>query len=252
MRANGPRGFDITAWTIIQNVLRVVKVPGFMSEPSNSYLVNIVAAQERERKRIARDLHDVLGQNLAALHVGLNKLKNELSHGNFNPDLLKELEQMTSEMAQRVHYLALELRPASLDDAGLLPSIAAFVEHWSARFGISADYQNTFRQNLSLGPLIDANLYRIVQEALTNVAKHSKCNHVDVVVEKHRGQLILLVEDDGCGFDVESAFNSAEPEFRLGIEGMKERAALAGGELTIESIKGRGTTLIAKIPCVEP
>ncbi len=220
-----------------------------MNESANAYLLNIVAAQERERKRVARDLHDVLGQNLAALHVGLSKLREELTKGNFDPLLLKDLEQLTSDMAQRVHYMALELRPSSLDDVGLFPSIAAFVDHWSARFGIAADFQNTIDENISLGALLDANLYRIVQEALTNVAKHSKSTHVDVVVEMHLGQLILLVEDNGCGFDVESALNSSNPEVRLGIEGMRERANLAGGELTIESSVGKGTTVIARVPC---
>ncbi len=211
--------------------------------------MNIVAAQEGERKRIARDLHDTLGQNLAALGMGLNRLKEDLKKNVSPLDRIADLEQLTSDMAQRVHYLAMELRPSSLDDAGLLPSIAAFVEHFAARYGIDADYQNSIGKDISLGPLIDANLYRIVQEALTNVAKHAKCSHVDVVVEGFRGQLILLVEDNGCGFDVDCLLNSSNQEKRLGIEGMRERAALAGGELSVESEIGKGTTIIAKVRC---
>ncbi len=218
-------------------------------ELPNSDLLNIVAAQEGERKRIARDLHDTLGQNLAALGMGLNRLKEDLKTNVSLLERIADLERLTSDTAQRVHYLALELRPASLDDAGLLPSIAAFVEHFAARYGIDADYQNSIHKNISLGPLIDANLYRIVQEALTNVAKHSKCSHVDVVVEGYRGQLILLVEDNGCGFDVDEILTSSNQERRLGIEGMRERAALAGGELSIESERGKGTTVIAKVKC---
>ncbi|MBX9694821.1 MAG: sensor histidine kinase [Cyanobacteria bacterium] len=216
---------------------------------SNSYLMNIVAAQEGERKRIARDLHDILGQNLAALGMGLSRLREEIRSDFSLFARIADLEQLTSEMAQRVHFLTLELRPASLDDVGLFPSIAAFVDHFSAQYEIEADYQNSILQNISLGPIIDANLYRIVQEALTNVAKHSRCSRVDVVVEGYRGQLILLVEDNGCGFDVDNLLNSSKQDLRLGIEGMRERANLAGGELAIESVPGKGTTVIAKIPC---
>ena len=179
----------------------------------------------------------------------LKALREEISAASFASPRIEQLEQLVSELAQKVHYLALELRPASLDDVGLLPSIAAFVEHWSARHGISADYQDAVQRNISLGQLIDANLYRIVQEALTNVAKHSQCSHVSVVAEKHHGHLILLVEDNGCGFGVDEIINGPFTDMRLGIDGMRERAGLAGGDLTIESEIGAGTTVIAKIPC---
>jgi signal transduction histidine kinase len=212
-------------------------------------LFKIVAAQEGERQRIARDLHDIFGQNLAALGVGLNRLRDDIRNDVSPFQRIADLEQLTSELAQSAHYLALELRPVSLDDAGLLPSIAAFVEHFSVRYGINADYQSSIRKSISFGSLIDANLYRIVQEALTNVAKHSRCSRVDVVTEGYRGELILLVEDNGCGFDVDEILNSSNQQRRLGIEGMKERASLVGGEISIESRLGKGTTVIVKVRC---
>lgn len=230
-------------------MVQIMHLESTRIEGQNIHLRRVVAAQEGERKRIARDLHDIFGQNLAALGVGLDRLRDDITNGVSPFQRIAELEQLTSELAQSAHYMALELRPASLDDAGLLPSIAAFVEHFSVRYGINADYQTSICKSISLGSLVDASLYRIVQEALTNVAKHSRCSRVDVVTEGYRGQLILLVEDNGCGFDIDEILNSTNQERRLGIEGMKERASLVGGQFSIESTLEKGTTVIVKIKC---
>jgi signal transduction histidine kinase len=210
---------------------------------------SLAAAQEAERKRIARDLHDVLGQNIVALRIGLSQLKNKIPCDSAALPGIKDLEELTTEMGKQLHYLTLELRPSSLDDLGLFASIAVFVEHWTDRFGISADFHNELGKEFSQGSLIESMVYRIVQEALMNVAKHARATKVDVIIEKHKGQLIVLIEDNGCGFNADSVLN--DPKTCLGLQGMIERANMADGNLEIDSQEGNGTTVILRIPYKE-
>lgn len=205
------------------------------------------AAQEAERKRIARDLHDVLGQNIVALGIGLNSLKAKMKNSEDCLESIRQLELLTSEMGDRVHYLTLELRPSSLDDLGLCASIEAFVEHWTPRFGIKADFHTTINETVRLNALSASMAYRILQEALTNVAKHSQATHVDVIIEAHLDQLIVVIEDNGRGFNLQSVLADCSPEACLGIQGMIERASMAGGKLEIDSTDGVGTTVILRI-----
>jgi signal transduction histidine kinase len=209
---------------------------------------SLAAAQEAERKRIARDLHDLLGQNIVALRIGLSRLKNKIPSDSAALPAIKELEDLTTEMGKQVHYLTLELRPSSLDDLGLFASIAVFVEHWTARFGISADFHNTVKGEFSAGSLIESMVYRIVQEALMNVAKHAGATRVDVIIEKHKGQLIVLIEDNGSGFSVDSVLHGSDKKTCLGLQGMIERANMVGGTLEFDSQEGTGTTVILRIP----
>ncbi len=223
-------------------------------KPENSSIsrntpFSLAAAQEAERRRIARDLHDVLGQNIVALRIGLSRLKNKIPHDSDALPGIKDLEDLTTEMGKQVHYLTLELRPSSLDDLGLFASIAIFVEHWTARFGISADFHNTLGKEFSPGSLIESMVYRIVQEALMNIAKHARATQVEVIIESHEGQLIVLIEDNGCGFNVDMVLNDSKT--CLGIQGMIERANMAGGKLEIDSEEGNGTTVILRIPYEE-
>ncbi len=215
---------------------------------SSNAVFSLSAAQEAERKRIARDLHDVLGQNILALRIGLSLLKKKIPSNSAALLGIKELEELTTEMGKQVHYLTLELRPSSLDDLGLWASIAVLVEHWTARFGISADFHNTLLEQFSPGSFIESMIYRIVQEALTNVAKHARATHVDVIIERHKGQLIVLIEDNGSGFSVDSVLHCSDPETCLGLQGMIERANMTGGKLEIDSEEGIGTTVILRIP----
>jgi signal transduction histidine kinase len=140
--------------------------------------------------------------------------------------------------------------PVSTEVIGILPAIEAYVLYWSDRYSIPAKYRNEARENGSFGPLVDINLYRITQEALNNVAKHSRCSQVEVVISKSHNRLVLVVEDNGCGFDTDALADS-DIHFVRGIEEMTTRAALALGDLTIESELATGTSVIVKIPIVE-
>jgi signal transduction histidine kinase len=251
-----PEGKDKQQCSSAANLVMIPPVVQLLHAPNNSAIssktsIFLAAAQEAERKRIARDLHDVLGQNIVALRIGLSRLKNKIPCDSAALPTITELEDLAAEMVKQVHYLTLELRPSSLDDLGLFASIAVFVEHWTARFGISADFHNTVKEEFSAGSLIESMVYRIVQEALMNVAKHAGATQVDVIIQKHKGQLIVLIEDNGCGFSVDSVLHCSDQQTCLGIQGMIERANMVGGTLEFDSQEGTGTTVILRIPYEE-
>ncbi len=244
-----PQAVRVGRSAIDTQALKIANGAALKNLPNNAMPWRFAAtAQETERERIARDLHDVLGQNIVALRIGLNRLLAKVQGNDEAEAAIKKLEALTTEMGNRVHYLTLELRPSSLDDLGLCSSIEAFVEHWTDRFGIKADFHSTISERVRLDSLVESMAYRIVQEALTNVAKHSKATHVDVVIETHLEQLVLVVEDNGCGFDVDSVISNPDPESYLGLQGMIERASMAGGKLAIDSDDNQGTTVILRIP----
>jgi two-component system sensor histidine kinase UhpB len=151
-------------------------------------------------------------------------------------------------MTAGARYLALELRPPELDDLGLESALATFVAEWSARYGVASDVALRGEDERAASPDVASALYRIAQEALTNVAKHARASEVSVIVERRDGEVRLIVEDDGGGFDVDATATRVRAERRLGLAGMRERAALVGGNLTIESSPGAGTTVYVRLP----
>jgi signal transduction histidine kinase len=155
-----------------------------------------------------------------------------------------QMQEITRRLDEEIDRLSHALRPLSLSDLGLEAALRRHVEGWSRDTGIAADVQIT-----TLGPerysfITETTVYRVVQEALTNVVKHAQASRVSVVAERRVNELRVIVEDDGTGFDVRST-NDAR---RLGLRGMRERAALVGGELHIESSSGRGTTVFLIVP----
>jgi signal transduction histidine kinase len=207
--------------------------------------VRLASAQEDERHRLARELHDQMGQHLTALAVGLKVIKDTTANPSPVRDRLQGLQSLTDEIGREIHDIALELRPTALDDLGLQAALANYAEAWAERSGVAVDFQSAGVGEERLPPPIETTPYRVVQEALTNVLKHAAAQRVSVVLQKSPGLVSVLVEDDGRGFDPEGWAGSGQP---LGILGMQERAALVGGTLTIESGVGRGTTVIARVP----
>jgi PAS domain S-box-containing protein len=211
--------------------------------------LRLLAAQEEERHRISRELHDQMGQHLPALMLGLKALKDGAYSGPPAVERLQRLQDLAELIARDVHTLARELRPVGLDDLGLHTALSNYVEEWSAHYGITVDFHSRgFDENKRLPPHDEITLYRTVQEALTNVIKHAQAKHVSLILERSREAVLTVVEDDGKGFDVEAVRDTPISERRLGLLGMQERVELVGGTLEIESVPGAGTTIAARIP----
>jgi signal transduction histidine kinase len=217
-------------------------------EMRKELLRRIVTAQEEERRRIARELHDQMGQHLTALMLGLASLKESCQDQPLVHDRLRQLQQLTNELGQEAHHLAWELRPTALDDWGLQTALSNYVEEWSERCRIPVDFHGIGLEEERLAPEIEATIYRVAQEALTNILRHAAAQRVSLILERRPGHVVAIVEDDGRGFDTEVVMNTTETKRWLGLLGMKERVALVGGTLQVESTLGAGTTLFVRIP----
>jgi PAS domain S-box-containing protein len=204
-------------------------------------------AQEDERRRISRELHDQMGQLLAALGLGLKALEAATPATSPGRPHLARLRELTDQVGREFHRLALDLRPTALDDLGLRTALATYTEAWSERSGVAVDFQSTVADAERLPGASETALYRIVQEALTNVFKHAHARRVSVVLLRSVQQVSAVVEDDGRGFDPDLKPGFADGR-RLGILGMRERAASVGGSLLVESSPGQGATVIIRIP----
>jgi two-component system sensor histidine kinase UhpB len=207
----------------------------------------VLAAQEDERKRIARELHDETAQALTTLLIRL-KILEKARTANDMRGQIDELRELTAQTLEAVRKLAVELRPATLDDLGLLAALEAYTESWRTRMPVSVSFQaDGFgdRDN-RLPPQIELVLYRVVQEALTNVAKHASAGQVRVELSRRPDEVIAVVDDDGSGFNVEDMMRSRERG--LGLFGMQERLALVRGQLVIDSAPARGTRIHAWVP----
>ena len=209
----------------------------------------LVAAEEDERRRIARDLHDQLGQHLTAFALGISDVRRTLDNGETVGVQLAKLEELAQVMSRDARMLALELRPPELDDVGFESALQTYVLQWGTRYGVETEVVTTGPSTAHrVPPDVGTALYRIVQEALTNVARHAGAKHVTVILNKPDGEARLTIEDDGRGFDVDALSAVPKAEQRLGVAGMRERAALVGGAFDMESAPGRGTTIYVRVP----
>lgn len=216
-------------------------------------------AQENEQRRIARELHDQVGQTVTGLSLGLKSLETRLGSGASDSEPMNQvrwLQTLAAEIGRDIHRAALDLRPTALDDLGLHKALGAYAEEWSRRHGIGFDLQ-VLGGEARLPAEIETAAYRIVQEALTNVLKHAEARSVSLVLDRRAEELRVIVEDDGSGFDPGSAngcelsdtVGSNKMERRcLGLSGIRERLALLQGTMVVESAPGSGTTLFAQIP----
>jgi len=249
-----------------------------IEQDREALLRGIVNAQEEERRRISRELHDRTGQHLTAFLLGLKRLGNSLGEvevlnarvsesvsqaANAWQPILDQLLKLADQMGRELHDMAFELRPTALDDVGLRSTLRTHLRAWSEQSGIQSDFQSIDYDGRDIPPEVETNLYRVAQEALTNVLKHAQARHVCVILERvkgragegtptsrsaGRGSVRLIIEDDGRGFDLDALLDSPAAAGRIGILGMKERLAFVGGTLSIESNPESGTTLFARIP----
>ncbi len=210
-------------------------------------LAKVMAAHEDERKRIARELHDEAGQALTSLLLGLKHLEDG-SMDSSNKAKAAELRSLTARTLDLMRDMALELRPSTLDHLGLVAALERYVAEYGRKHGLEADFDAGGLDGARLGPQTETALYRIAQEALTNVVRHARARGVSVLLESRSSRAILIVEDDGVGFNVEAVRHFRTAAGNLGIRGMEERALLVGGRLTIESKPGNGTAVFVEVP----
>lgn len=210
-------------------------------------LHRVITVQEEERKRIARELHDETSQALASLIVRFQVLEEAKSLADVQ-GCLDDLRAETARALDKVHEMALRLRPRVLDDLGLVAALRHYVRDYEGRFCIPVDMQVVGLGSQRLPADVETALYRIVQEALINVASHARARSVNIVLEKRWSSAVVVVEDDGMGFDADRTMGSRLQDHNLGLHGMEERAALLGGAVTIESGPGTGTSVFAEIP----
>jgi signal transduction histidine kinase len=219
-----------------------------VEEERMDLLRRLGSAEEAERLRISRELHDQMGQLVTALQVGLKSL-----HGTGDDERaerIRELERLAGRIAREVHQLAVEMRPPGLDNLGLARAMESLLLEWSERNGLECDFQAVGIDDERYPPEVETTLYRVAQEGLTNVLKHAEASRVSVLLERRDGALSLVIEDDGKGFDTDVMYEPQKAQ-ALGLRGMRERVAPLGGRLDVESSPGAGTTLFVRVSHME-
>ena len=201
----------------------------------------VVEAQEMERRRLARELHDETGQALTSILLGLKPLEQSAESEEARAAVASVRELVVSTL-QDVRRLAVELRPSALDDFGLVPAVERLAGTVAEQSGLQVDLQSQLGEERLPGE-VETALYRVVQEALTNIVKHAGAGRVSILLGRKDAGVVAVVEDDGSGFDA-----SATREDALGLAGMHERVGLVGGRLQIESTPEAGTTIVAEVP----
>ena len=218
-----------------------------MQENLRNLSNKILRTQEEERKRISRELHDEVGQSLTAINVTLSTLKNN-GAGNSNDSgrKLAEAQILLQETMETVHRFALDLRPAMLDELGLLPALRSYLKGFASRTGLRVHFLgNPIAEKLADNQ--KTVVFRIAQESLTNVSKHAHASQVEVSIRKFKDGICMEVADNGRSFKADP-MNSARSKGRLGLLGMQERVRLVNGQFTVKPQPGKGTTVRVVIP----
>ena len=213
----------------------------------------LTEVQERERRQLARELHDEMGQALTAIHMNLAAITKALpaEASPYLRERLGEAGQLTDQTLEQIRELSLDLRPPMLDDLGLLPTLRWYIKRYATRMNIRAEL-SVLGLEKRLPPAIETALYRVLQEALTNVARHAQASAVQIQLHYSAGTVVAQIEDNGCGFAVDRALAQENGGKGMGLLGMRERVTLLGGDFHIESMTSKGTQLWLEIPLEIP
>jgi signal transduction histidine kinase len=209
----------------------------------------LIKAQEHERLRIARDLHDRVAQDLSALKISMDTLFD--GRAGIDPALRHKLTALCGILGHSINSLreiAYNLRPPMLDQLGLRSAIFQYGQDFAAKSGVEVDFSSAGMNELSLSPDVEINLFRLVQEALANVQKHAHASEVTIRLVASFPSVVLRIEDDGIGFNVSERMAAALCEKRMGLKSMQERVSLMSGTMTLKSMPDKGTRLVFKIP----
>lgn len=238
---------QVAQWqTATQALRQETERRGEVEAELSQALHRTVLEQEAERLRIARELHDQLGQSLTLLQLGIEDIGRASPESEAVQQRVAALKALATEVGREVSRLAWEIRPAALDTLGLHAAMRSLLQAWSERTGLAFDLE-VATDDWQAPAAVETTLYRVLQEALTNVARHAGARRVGVVLGMADGQANLIIEDDGSGFDTTEPPAATAPK-RLGLRGMRERLALVGGTLEIESAPGHGTALFVRVP----
>jgi signal transduction histidine kinase len=227
---------------------RLLEQSRHMQEQMRLLSRQLLWAQEEERKMISRELHDQIAQTLTGINVQLASLKTGARLDNKDlQEKISSTQRLVEKSVDIVHRFARELRPAVLDDLGLIPALHSFMKNFTTRTGVRTSLVTFAMRIEKLDAARRTALFRVAQEALTNVARHAKASRVVVSIQKCRGRLWMKIKDDGKSFDVERTLHTNRGK-RLGLLGMRERLEMVGGSFTVESAPQKGTTILAQIP----
>lgn len=236
-------GMDPQADQLAQTFNMVLEA---LDEESRQRASQIFTAQEQERKRIARELHDETSQMLTSLLISLAVLEKSVTTQEAQ-DRIADTRSLAHRTLRAIRNLSIDLRPSALDDLGLLPALRWYLKEYQQKCTIDVDFAPSgFKKRLS--PEMEIALYRIIQEALTNIARHSNAHIVHIILHEDGKEIYASITDDGLGFDLESLPKTPGQGRGLGLAGMGERANLLNGELNINTRLGRGTTIEVRIP----
>ncbi len=231
--------------SVIAENARLWKEVKYKEELRVKLLERVITAQEEERKRIARELHDETSQSITSIIVGLTLLEEQSISEKMNQDIV-DLKEVSQKTLDEIHYISWSLRPSVLDDLGLLPAIKKYVVEYMKKYDVDVDIQVIGFEQLRLLSLIEVTIYRVIQEALTNAARHAKAENISIILKHVNGVVSVIIEDDGVGFNAKQVLNGKLTKDHLGLKGMQERIESIGGNLTIESNEGIGTTIYVK------
>lgn len=231
--------------------IRVAQRTGELEQANDArikVLHQLLTVQEDERQRLARDLHDQLGQQMTALRLKLDVLKNMCGHDEEISKRVEEVQKAARQLDSDVDLLAWQMRPTALDDLGIVAALDYYVRQWSKNFNIPAEFDADRFGKAQIASEVETAFYRIAQESLNNICKHAQASRVSIFLESQDDFAVLIIEDDGVGFEKNKRKPLDEMNKGMGLIGMHERAALAGGKIEIESAKNEGTTIYAKFP----